>query len=154
MQLNSSSRAMLMAKLGQAAGIQVPSATIPNADVNPLMYGLPSLPAAPSAPVIPAIAGVPSSCFMIRNMFDAAEEGEGDWDVAIKEDVSEECSKYGVVEHCFVERRKPGGIVFLQFNSLNASYQAANSLNGRFFGGRMLTVTFLDPALFFAAIQN
>ena len=156
MQLNSSSRAMLMAKLGQAAGIQVPSANMQPLDANPMMYGLPGIIAPPpsAAPAIPAIAGVPSACFMIRNMFDASEEGEDDWDVAIKEDVSEECSKYGTVEHCHVEKRKPGGIVFLQFNSLNASFQAANSLNGRFFGGRMLTVTFLDPALFFAAIQN
>ena len=154
MQLNSSSRAMLMAKLGQAAGIQVPSATMPPTDGNYVMYGLPGAPPAPPAPAVPLIAGVPSMCFMIRNMFDASEEGEDDWDVAIKEDVSEECSKYGTVEHCYVEKRKPGGIVFLQFDSLNASFQAASSLNGRFFGGRMLTVTFLDPALFFAAIQS
>ena len=154
MQLNSSSRAMLMAKLGQAAGIQVPSATMPPTDGNYVMYGLPGVPPAPPAPAVPLIAGVPSMCFMIRNMFDASEEGEDDWDVAIKEDVSEECSKYGTVEHCYVEKRKPGGIVFLQFDSLNASFQAASSLNGRFFGGRMLTVTFLDPALFFAAIQS
>ena len=144
-----------MAKLGQAAGIQVPSVpTNVDTGANPLMYGLNGVPAIPVAPVTPAIAGVPSACFMIRNMFDAAAEGEDDWDESIKEDVSEECSKYGVVEHCHVEKNKPGGIVFLKFNSLNASFLAANDLNGRFFGGRMLTVTFLDPALFFAAIQS
>lgn len=155
LQLNSQNRAMLMAKLGQAAGIQVPSVPVNvDANSNPLMYGLNGVPAATAAPAIPPIAGVPSTCFMIRNMFDAAEEEGDDWDEGIKEDVSEECSKYGVVEHCHVEKNKPGGIVFLKFNSINASFQAAGSLNGRFFGGRMLTVTFLDPALFFAAIQS
>lgn len=166
MQMNAQNRAQLMAKLGQAAGIQVPNMPSypvdPNA--NPMMYGyqnlatpvpLPQpLPPSQQSQVIPPLAGVPSTCFMIRNMFDPNGEGDGDWDTEIKEDVSEECSKYGNVEHCHVERNKPGGLVFLKFSAIEASYQAASSLNGRFFAGRMITVTFLDPALYFAAIHS
>jgi RNA-binding protein 39 len=152
--LTSANRAALMAKLGQAAGIQMP---VPAPLEFPQMnsYGLQQpLPIAPGMPVIPPLAGVPSTCFMIRNMFDPLGEGDGEWDTEIREDVSEECSKFGVVEHCYVERNKPGGLVFLKFSAMDPSYQAANSLNGRFFAGRMITVTFLDPALYYAIIQN
>ena len=45
---------------------------------------------------------------MIRNMFDPAEEGDGDWDQEIREDVMEECGKFGTVVHCHVEKVKPG----------------------------------------------
>ena len=91
--LNSQNRAMLMAKLGQAAGIQVPVADSSSyhnpydtnnggaggVGGNPMMYSAP----APPVPVIPIIAGVPSTCFVIRNMFDLTEEvasGDSTWD--------------------------------------------------------------------------
>ena len=52
--------------------------------------------------------GSPSECFMIRNMFDPAEENEENWDQEIREDVMEECGKYGTVVHCHVEKVRPG----------------------------------------------
>ena len=45
---------------------------------------------------------------MIRNMFDPAEENEENWDQEIREDVMEECGKYGTVVHCHVEKVRPG----------------------------------------------
>ena len=85
---------------------------------------------------VPALTGIPSRCFMIRNMFDPAEENEENWDQEIREDVMEECGKYGTVVHCHVENRKPGGLVFLKFAALEPAVQAAISLNGRFFAGK------------------
>ncbi len=146
-QLNSSSRAMLMAKLGQSAGINVPLPPMPPAGMMLNSFGaqIPQY-AAPVVPVIPPVGGVPSVCLLICNMFDAATETEPEWDLDIKEDVMEECGKHGQVEHCLIEKNKPGGMVFVKLRSVDAANKTAQSLNGRFFAGRMVTVTFLEPA--------
>jgi RNA-binding protein 39 len=81
-------------------------------------------------------------------MFDPATETEPEWDLDIKEDMLEECSKFGQVEHVHVEKYKPGGIVVLKFRTMDAANRAAMSLNGRFFAGRMITVTFIDEITF------
>jgi RNA-binding protein 39 len=87
--------------------------------------------AALPAPVLSSPAyepiGQPSECLMLKNMFDPATEvvfffffflvlhwevlillkmlqTEPDFDLDIKEDVEEECSKYGQVEHIFVDK--------------------------------------------------
>lgn len=148
--LNSSSRAALMAKLGQSAGISVPQ---PVAPVGMMMnsFGamvIPVMQAMPAAPAIPPVGGTPSPCLLICNMFDAATETEPEWDLDIKEDVMEECGKHGEVEHCLIEKTKPGGMVFVKLRSVDAAAKTAQSLNGRFFAGRMITVTFLEPAMY------
>ena len=137
MSLNANTRASLMAKLGQSAGIEVPSMPtmqMPNPSTQMLQ---------PQAGV-----GVPSRCFMIQGMFNPVEEqrlnGDG-WDLEIKEDVSEECGKFGAVEFCFVESKKPGGLVFLKFVNQEAAEKAAMSLNGRFFAGNQIHVRYLTP---------
>jgi RNA-binding protein 39 len=131
MQMNAHSRAQLMNKLGQAAGIQVPKPMLP-----------PNL----GVPSAPPIIGVPTRCFRIYNMFDPASETEPGWDLDVKEDVTEECSKFGAVEHCYVESIKPGGIVFVRFTNVDSSRMAALSLNGRFFAGRQISLEYIDPA--------
>lgn len=133
LQMNAHSRAMLMNKLGQAAGLTVPKPVMPPAG----LMGI--------AGVAP-IAGAPTRCFRIWNMFDPATETEPNWDLDVKEDVTEECSKFGAVEHCYVENKKPGGIVFVRFTNVDSSRGAAVSLHGRFFAGRQITVEYVDPA--------
>ena len=136
--INSQSRAALMAKLGGRAGMDVPIPTVP------------TVPSVNTTPGVPTISGTPSRCFVIRNMFDLEEEranGDG-WDLDIKEDVSEECGKHGNVEFCYVESKKPGGLVFLKFASSDAAVKAAMSLNGRYFAGRMITVAYIDIPAF------
>eukprot|EP01032_Pedospumella_encystans_P008973 gene8973-10593_t len=144
--LNSSSRAALMAKLGQSAGIVVPTVpTMPMA-----LQGMPGLPVAGG---IPPVGGLPSVNLMICNMFDPATETEPEWDLDIKEDMIEECSKHGQVEHVHVEKHKPGGIVLLKFANTVAAGRAAQSLNGRFFAGRMITASYIDDAVFNTLMQ-
>ena len=130
MQLNAQSRVSLMAKLGEAAGLQVPSFTS-NVASN----------------FAPQIEG-PSVYVMIQNMFILERETEPNWDLEIKEDVVEECSKYGKVAQCIVEKRRPGGFVYMQFSSVEAASKAIAGLNGRFFAGNMLTVSFISAAQF------
>lgn len=139
MQMNSQSRSMLMAKLGKAAGIDMPPPPPP-----PPPASAPSV-AAGSAQATPPVSGQLSTCFMMKNMFVLEEENEEDWAEYIKEDVTVECQKFGAVQHCHVEQKRPGGFVYMRFSSPQAASEAANSLNGRWFAGRMITVDFINP---------
>jgi RNA-binding protein 39 len=144
MALNSTSRIALMAKLGANAGLTVPMPVMP-----PAPLGAPMMTATgPAAGVVPPITGVPSVNLLVCNVFDPATETEPEWDLDIREDMLEECSKHGQVEHVHVEKRKPGGIVLLKFAAVDAASRAAQSLNGRFFAGRMITASFVDNATF------
>ena len=146
MALNASNRMHLIAKLGEAAGLTVPTA--PTAHVV-----MPTAPAGVSSSLIPPVTGVPSVNLLVCNMFDPATETEPDWDQDIREDMLEECSKHGQVEVVHVEKVKPGGMVLLKFSTVEAASKTAQSLNGRFFAGRMITVAFLDNAVFTSLMQ-
>lgn len=137
-QMNAMQRVQLMQKLGASAGLSVPVPQMQSLMQvsNPNSYG-------PSGP-----AGTPSTCVQLTNMFNLAEETEPNWDLDVQEDVMEECRKYGNVETCYVEKRKPGGLIYLRFNSILAASQAAMALNGRFFAGRTVVATFIDPVQF------
>lgn len=143
MSFNSQSRQMLMAKLGQAAGIQVP-------------VNVPTVPAPVANPsaVIPPIGGLPSRSFLIVNMFDPRTESEPNWDQDIRDDVFDECRKYGVVENVYVDKYKPEGLVYVKFTSIESALKSAQQLNGRFFAGKMITVTFIDPTLFDSVVMR
>ena len=93
----------------------------------------------------PAPIGVPNFCIVIKNMFDLASETEAGWDADIKEDVEDECSKYGAVMHSHVETQQPGGFVYMLFSLTDAAVKAATALNGRWFAGRGITVEYLTP---------
>ena len=97
------------------------------------------------------ISGDPARTLLIRNMFDPAEETDENWDQDIKEDTEGECSKYGQVLHCYVEAKKPGGLVFLAFSTVEGAAAAAANLNGRFFAGRTVTAEYLPAATYAAA---
>mmetsp|Transcript_1215 Transcript_1215/g.1606 ORF Transcript_1215/g.1606 Transcript_1215/m.1606 type:complete len:87 (-) Transcript_1215:672-932(-) len=81
-------------------------------------------------------------------MFDAATETEPHWDEDIREDVLEECSKHGQVEHIKVDTVRQGGMVFVRFNSIDAATKTANALNGRFFAGRTIISAFLERSVY------
>lgn len=137
--LNAHGRMMLMAKLAQNAGIQMP---VPQ---TPLLSNVLN-PPANNNPTnsVPVVSGTPSCFILINNMFDPATETDPNWDQEIKEDVSEECSNFGPVDHCYVEKVKPGGLVFVTMRTIDGATKAANALNGRFFAGRMITCSFVD----------
>ena len=106
--------------------------------------------AVPGAPPVRAVIGTPSITVLIRNMFDPATETEPEWDLDIKEDTTEECSRFGEVKHCYVEPKEPGGLVYLCFGTLASAAGAAAHLNGRWFAGRTITVEYLDPQAYMA----
>lgn len=131
--MNSQSRMMLMAKLGQTAGIQIP---VPTSMAPPVQTGPPPM------------RGNLSRMIWIKNMFDPATETDPNWDSDIREDVGDECSKFGGVEGCYVEKRKPGGFVFVKMQGTDGAMKAANALHGRYFAGRMITVEFIDDSTY------
>ncbi|WZY84585.1 hypothetical protein YC2023_030969 [Brassica napus] len=63
---------------------------------------------------IPAVVdpvGAPSECLLLKNMFDPSTETEPefDFDEHIKEDVKDECSKFGELNHIFVDKKREPG---------------------------------------------
>lgn len=153
LQMNAQSRVALMARLGQNAGITPPmgnpmSQVVPNQAAIDAAKALAAQAAAKSSTQLAGagpVAGAPSFCFLIRNMFDPATETDEGWDSDIKEDVEGECSKFGTLLHSYVETRQPGGLVYLLFSTVDSSMKAAQSLHGRWFAGRMITCEFLPP---------
>ena len=149
MPLNSQSRAALMQKLagGSGAGASSSSSSHPAAAIATAAPIIPNIPNAP--------AGTPSLCFMIQNMFDLAQElsaNEPEWNLDLQEDVVEECNKFNnggsasAVLHCKVDTVTPGGLVYVKFHNQDIASKAAVSLHGRWFAGRLISVTYLPAS--------
>ena len=97
-----------------------------------------------------------SRCIVLRNMFDPSEyvftleslksftnlfrREEGDaWIKELEDDVKAECeSKFGHVVHIALDPNTQGDI-YVKFDRIEGGESAIRGLNGRFFGGRMIT---------------
>ncbi|KAL8478859.1 hypothetical protein ACS0TY_030661 [Phlomoides rotata] len=156
--LNAQSRAMLMAKLDRSG--------IASSVVGPL--GVPAINgAAPSqqaismplnstvvlpsavlptqvASMVPEPVGTPSECLLLKNMFDPATEDEPEFDLDIRDDVQEECSKYGGVKHIYVDKNS-AGYVYLRFDSVEGAARAQQAMHRRWFARRLISAIFLQP---------
>ncbi|KAM1530117.1 hypothetical protein ACFX15_018748 [Malus domestica] len=157
--LNAQSRALLMQKLDRsgiatsiAGSIGVPG--LNGAAPNQRAVTLPiNGQAAVSAPILPAAVAVnepvgnPSECLLLKNMFDPATEREPDFDVDIKEDVEEECSKYGRVKHIYVDKNS-AGFVYLRFEAVEAAAAAQRAMHLRWFAGRLISALFMQPQVY------
>ncbi|XP_051171369.1 poly(U)-binding-splicing factor half pint isoform X2 [Leptopilina boulardi] len=95
---------------------------------------------------------VESRVVILRNM--VAPE---DVDESLQEEIQDECSKFGVVEHVIIynERQSEDDEdaevivkIFVAFNQMCEAERARDSLNGRYFGGRMVKGELYDQALF------
>ncbi|KAG0484259.1 hypothetical protein HPP92_008181 [Vanilla planifolia] len=177
--LNARSRALLMQKLdrsgtaGSVTGglvapvnaslLPVPVASVLGAPpLNPLLQpaipalaGLPTPASAFASSATPTIenVGVPSECLLLKNMFDPNLEMEPDFDFDIKEDVQEECSKFGTVKHIFVDKNT-AGFVYIRFDNTTSAVNAQRALHGRWFAGKMITATFMLPQNYDAKFPN
>ncbi|XP_047151146.1 RNA-binding protein 39-like isoform X2 [Vigna umbellata] len=160
--LNAQSRALLMQKLdrsGIAASIGLPvgngSAPAQQAMMPIGNPGVISAPAVPTqivpTPVIEPV-GNPSECLLLKNMFDPNTETEPDFDLDIKEDVEEECSKYGRVKHIYVD--KSAGFVYLQFETVEAAGAAQRAMHTRWFAGRMISAIYMQPQIYEANFKG
>ncbi|KAK7058994.1 Phosphatidylinositol-3-phosphatase SAC1 [Paramarasmius palmivorus] len=124
--LNAASRQALMQKL---ARIETPL----------------SLPE-PVKPNIPTQA-MQSRSVLLKNMFDPEEETEKDWDKDLADDVKGECEdKYGKVIAIKVEKETQGEI-YVKFDAVETAKKAIQGLNGRWFGGKQVTASFISDAI-------
>ncbi|KAE8700105.1 ribonuclease P protein subunit p25-like protein-like [Hibiscus syriacus] len=156
--LNAQSRALLMQKLDRSGiatsitsslGVPLLNGSAPNPQA--VMLPVNGQAAYPS-PVLPPIMcatpldpiGQPSECLLLKNMFDPATETEPDFDMEIKDDVEEECSKYGRVKHIYVDKNSAGH-VYLRFDSVEAAGKAQRAMHMRWFAGRSISALFMPP---------
>ncbi|XP_024016432.1 RNA-binding protein 39 isoform X5 [Eutrema salsugineum] len=159
--LNAQSRALLMQKLDRsgtasstgltAAGSIHGAASTISPLVAPLVQGgFPPVAGLAGVGNVPGVnmpaaldpVGVPSECLLLKNMFDPSTETEPDFDLDIKEDVQEECSKFGNLNHIFVDKNSVG-FVYLRFENAQAAMGAQRALHGRWFAGKMITATYM-----------
>ncbi|CAL5341326.1 RNA-binding protein 39-like [Camellia sinensis] len=112
----------------------------------PVLAGLPSSGLSVPTVTVPSFdtIGVPSECLLLKNMFDPTLEVEPDFDLDIKEDVGDECSKFGTLKHIYVDKNS-AGFVYLRFENTQAAINAQRALHGRWFAGKMITATFMVP---------
>ncbi|KAK8626713.1 hypothetical protein V6N13_134346 [Hibiscus sabdariffa] len=161
--LNSSSRALLMAKLDRSGtassitgSIGMPTnSTGLGASTAPI-FGAAPLAQALVSPIISGLQGglqTPSECLLLNNMFDPNLETEPDFDLDIKEDVKEECSKFGKLKHIYVDRDS-AGFVYLRFEDKQGAMNAQCNLHGRWFAGKMITATYMVPQTYEAKFPD
>jgi RNA-binding protein 39 len=174
-QLDAASRLALMQRLGGgvvASTMGLPGMPLPGMGLPgmPMPMGMPMalaggapavlrppgapLPPPPAVPVVPPVVGAPAFTVVIKNMFDPATETEPNWAEDIKEDTQQECSKFGSVLHMYVEARRPGGLVFVVFGTTASASKAVAHLHGRWFAGRTITVEYIAPAAYAAALPD
>ena len=140
--LNAQSRSALMAKLAEKTGSNlVPLGARPSATTSTIV-----------APISKDPIGDPSTCMVVKNMFDPKEEQGDSWDKEIEEDVVDEVSKYGKVKHCFVDKTSMG-FVYLMFESKSAGQACGRELHGRFFNRKKLSVQFFPQGAYTAKFK-
>lgn len=88
-------------------------------------------------------------CVLIKNMYNQEEETEANWQKELKDDVKQECEeKYGKVVHIDLALDNNDGEVYVKFDRVQGGENAYKGLNGRWFGGRMLTAQYVVDAVY------
>ncbi|KAF8342971.1 uncharacterized protein EI90DRAFT_3011391 [Cantharellus anzutake] len=101
----------------------------------------------PAQPMRPVIPQAQTRNILLKNMFDPAEESGQDWDKELAEDVKSECQvKHGRVSAITVDKDSQGEI-YVQFDSVESASSACASLNGRWFGGKLISAAYISDAI-------
>ncbi|XP_021728133.1 RNA-binding protein 39-like isoform X2 [Chenopodium quinoa] len=157
MALNAQSRALLMQKLDRsgtassfAGTLGVPVLGGTSSVQTPSLFNGHSATPAPTLPpqLLPTPAseavGTPSECLLLKNLFDPATETDPEFDLDIKEDVEDECSKFGRVRHIYVDKHSAGH-VYLRFDTKEAAMKAQGGMHMRWFARRLITAIYMQP---------
>jgi len=147
--LGATGRLALMAKLAEGTGMKLPDAAT-NALTNSVVPGANSVAAVTAAAqhrqqqqLVTTNPPIATQCFMLTNMFDPVTESETGWDQEIRDDVIEECNKYGGVLHIFVDKVAPQGNVYVKCPTVSTAVSAVNALHGRWFAGKVITAAYV-----------
>ncbi|KAI9028229.1 hypothetical protein CLU79DRAFT_738341 [Phycomyces nitens] len=91
-----------------------------------------------------------SQVILLTNMV-----GPGEVDDMLQEETADECAKYGKVERCLIFEVPNGQIaddqavrIFIKFVQIEAAQRAINDLDGRYFGGRVVSAKFYENERF------
>lgn len=114
--MTSSARLGLMAKLAVGTGLQI----------------TPSLKADEKSVIS-------TQCFVLTNMFELDDITDEESAKEIEEDIVSECSKFGGVLHIYVDKKCPGGNVYIKCPTVPVASLCVNSMHGRSFDGRTIT---------------
>jgi len=68
------------------------------------------------------------------------EQGKEGWVDEIREDVIEECSKYGGVVHINIDQVSQEGKIYIKCLNISTAMAAMAGLNGRYFAGNIKIV--------------
>uniref|UniRef100_A0A8C6L6B4 RNA binding motif protein 39a n=1 Tax=Nothobranchius furzeri TaxID=105023 RepID=A0A8C6L6B4_NOTFU len=129
--LGTTGRLQLMARLAEGTGLQIP----PAAQQALQMSGAIAIGA------LAAVSGkTPSPSYSCVLCF---SENAPRWEVDIQHDVIEECNKHGGVVHIYVDKNSAEGNVYVKCPSIPAAMASVNALHGRFFGGKMITASYV-----------
>ena len=142
--LGTTGRLQLMAKLAEGTGLQVPQAAQQALVMGQSMgLGLPqslgNMSATSNGTASPPIA---TTCFQLSNMFDPAKESGSNWDAEIRNDVIEECQRHGNVLHVFVDKNSQG-YVYVKCDTVETAAKVVSALHGRYFSGNMITAAYV-----------
>ncbi|KAI8957911.1 splicing factor, CC1-like protein [Daldinia sp. FL1419] len=97
---------------------------------------------------LPVNVNMASRCVVLHNMFDPAEEEGENWIKELEDDVRQEAEeKYGHVVHISLDPNSQGDI-FLKFDKVQGGENAIKGLNGRYFGGRMISAAPVVDAVY------
>ena len=148
--LGTSGRLALMAKLAAGTGLKLPDtatqalsqsggqaqsvASVAMAAHSAMMQQQQQQQASSMSPPIA------TQCFLLSNMFDLAKETSSTWDIEIRDDVIDECSRHGGVLHVYVDKFAPPGNVYVKCDSVAAAVASVNEVHGRWFGGTICLV--------------
>ncbi|KAL8380782.1 hypothetical protein RB595_005189 [Gaeumannomyces hyphopodioides] len=97
---------------------------------------------------LPVNVNMASRCVLLKNMFDPAQETGEEWIRDLESDVREEAEKkYGHVVHISVDPNSNGDI-YLKFDKVQGGENAIKGLNGRYFGGNIITAAPVVDAVY------
>ncbi|KAI1417981.1 splicing factor, CC1-like protein [Hypoxylon sp. FL1857] len=97
---------------------------------------------------LPVNVNMASRCVVLHNMFDPAEEEGENWIKELEDDVRQEAEeKYGHVVHISLDPNSQGDI-YLKFDKVQGGENAIKGLNGRYFGGRMISAAPVVDAVY------
>ncbi|RKP27490.1 hypothetical protein SYNPS1DRAFT_26851 [Syncephalis pseudoplumigaleata] len=99
-------------------------------------------------PVVRVPVAVKSRAIVLRNMYDAATETEPNWEKELQEDICSECSKFGRIVHIKLDHSE--NEVYIKFDSTEASDQAIQALDKRWFGGKQISASLVPEAVYHA----
>lgn len=137
--LGASGKLALMAKLAVGTGLQMPQMTL-----NALHMGSVVASSGGVAAGSGLVSPIPTQCFLLTNMFDLEEEqNKPNWVEEIREDVIQECAKYGGVSHIYVDEISIEGNIYIKCPTIAIATAAMASLNGRYFAGKLIKANFI-----------